>query len=129
MKHSNFSLGEKLCKEEISKLINLPFCSSSTEFEDLFKKLLSLDLSKQTKEYYEEKYKQKEKWSIAFKKSLPCLKINTTSRIEGLNTMIKSEITSSSQLIELFYRLLSIHEHILSKRYPDTDTLLDSSLS
>lgn len=113
----------------MSKLINLPFCSSVSQFESLFEQLLALDLPESTRKYYEDKYEQRDRWSMAFKKTLPCLKINTTSRIEGLNAIIKSEIASSSQLTELFYRLLSIHDHILAKSYSDSDILSDSAIS
>jgi len=75
----------KLDKNTLTELIRLPFCSSTTECESFFEKLFALELSKETRSYYEDKYEKKELWSMAFKKTLPCLKINTTSRIESLN--------------------------------------------
>jgi len=119
----------KLDKNSLTELIRLPFCSSTTECESFFEKLFALELSKETRSYYEDKYEKKELWSMTFKKTLPCLKINTTSRIESLNALIKSEISSSSRLIELFYRLLSIHENILSKGYSDTEHLSQQALA
>ena len=56
---------------------------------------------------------------MAYKKVLPCLKINTTSRIESINAIIEQEINSSSRITELFYRLLNIAKHRLNTTYPD----------
>lgn len=97
----------------------MPYISSKTEFEAFFKELLELDLPQKTKTYYTEKYNERENWSMAYKKTLPCLKINTTSRIEGINSIIKKEISSSTTLLELFCRLLSIADHALNVNYPD----------
>ena len=112
-------LGDKLSEEDFKKLVNLPYCSSVTEFEELFEKIKELELPAKTKDYYKNKYKEKGKWCMAFKKALPCLKINTTSRLEGLNSIIKKEINSSSHLVELFYRLIDIFDHSQNTSYSD----------
>ena len=62
---------------------------------------------------------EKERWCFAFKKDQPCLKINTTSRIESINAIIKSELNSSTCLIQLFYRVLQMSNHRLNSSYPD----------
>jgi len=122
-------LGKKLEKAEIEKLINLPYCSSKTEFEDFYQKLLNLDLTKETKDYYAAKYQEKEKWCMAFKKTLPCLKINTTSRIEGLNGIIKKNISVSNGLLELFYRLIEVSDNANNAVYSDCGIIHSQLLS
>ena len=107
----------------------MPYCSSVTEFEEFFKNLLDLDLGLETKSYYQEKYNTKEKWCMAFKKTLPCLKINTTSRIEGLNAIIKKEINSSAGIVELFYRLINISNHMLNITYSDSGVIHSDHLN
>ena len=76
-------------------------------------------MNQDTKNYYTAKYEEKEKWCMAFKKTLPCLKINTTSRIEGLNGIIKKNINASNGLLELFYRLIDISDHVNNATYSD----------
>ena len=106
-------------QEEINQIINLPYISSKNEVEKLFEKILSLNISETTKNYYKEKLDSKEMWCMAYKKDLPCLRIGTTSRIEGINAIIKAELNASSRLVELLLRMLDIHQHILNKNYFD----------
>lgn len=90
----------------------------------MFTKILNSEkLSKTTKDYYQKKYDSVEKWCFAYKKLLSCLKIGTTSRIEGLNGIIKSQINASSRLVELFYRLLEVGSHALNLPFPDLSPL------
>ena len=79
-----------MTSEEINQVIEeLPYIQSKTEVEELFNKIFSKDLTETTKNYYQEKFKTKEMWCMAYKKDLPCLRIGTTSRIEGMNAIIK----------------------------------------
>lgn len=96
---------------------------SREEFEETFEKLFGLDLPEKTKNYFQDKYNAKEKWSFAYKKSLPCLKVGTTSRIESLNSLIKKAVSSSSRLCELLHRLLKLHNNILNKPCPHYRTI------
>jgi len=83
----------------------------------MFNKISESTVGDKTKDYFKEKEETKEKWSYAFKKDLPCLKINTTSRLEGINAVIKSYMNSSTSLIQLFYYMLSISESKLNCPY------------
>ena len=99
----------------------------------MFQKLLNSEkITQITKDYYKGKYNEVEKWCFAYKKLLPCLKIGTTSRLEGLNAIIKSQINASSSLVELFYRLLEIGNHALNLPFPDLSpinaTLVESQV-
>lgn len=88
--------------------------------ETIFEKIQnSSEVSASTKKYFKDKFDDRERWSYAFKKELPCLKIKTTSRIESMNSIIKSELNSSKCLVELFFRMLQITAHILNKPYTD----------
>jgi len=73
---------------------------------------------KKNLDYWNEKYSIKEQWSLCFQKTLPSLKVHTTSRIEGLNELIKKNINLSTSVCELFHSMLKMHENILSKIYP-----------
>jgi len=97
----------------------LPHISSKNEVEEIFAHIFSLKLPDCTMKYYKDKFETKEAWCMAYKKDLPCLRIGTTSRIEGINAIIKTELNASSRLVELFLRMLQIHDHILNKRYAD----------
>ena len=48
----------------------------------------------------------KEKWYLTFRKEDKILAIQTTSRLESLNSMIKSLISRKCSLTELFLRLV-----------------------
>ena len=111
--------GSHMNQEEINQIINLPYISSKNEVEKLFEKILSLNISETTKNYYKEKLDSKEMWCMAYKKDLSCLRIGTTLRIEGINAIIKAELNASSRLVELLLRMLDIHQHILNKNYFD----------
>ena len=103
--------------------MTLPYLSSKTEVEAIFDKIKSLELSDATKNYYNEKFETKEQWCMAYKKDLPCLRIGTTSRIEGINAIVKTELNASSRLVELLLRMLQIHEHILNTNYSDSSAV------
>ena len=96
--------------------------------EEIFTKIQNAEnITENIKDYFKEKFDEKDKWCYAYKKHLPCLKIKTTSRIESLNALIKAEIKASSSLIELFYRMINITQHSLNINYSDMD-LLNASL-
>ena len=82
-------------KELAKEIPNLPYTNSITSFKKTFESIFKLDLSTDIMDYFKKKYKLKEKWVFCFKKVLPCLKVNTTSRIEGLNSLIKALISLS----------------------------------
>ncbi len=105
---------DKALAQSISKIAQE---KSKQMFEEVFDKLFSLTLPQKTKEYFLDKYESKEKWALAYKKQLPCLQIGTTSRIEGLNSLIKEAILSSIGICELIYRMLKLHTQILSKPF------------
>ena len=95
----------------------MPYTSSVTSFENTFEKIFKLNLSPETIAYFKKKYELKEKWAFCFKKVLPCLKINTTSRIEGLNSLIKANINLSTRLTELIHFMLKMHKDIMNKPF------------
>jgi len=86
------------------------------------------DIKDKTKNYFEEKYQTKESWAYCYRKNLPCLRIKTTSRIEGLNGIIKENVSLSTGLCELFHRLLKLHSHKLNKPFPSSDIISDAVL-
>lgn len=67
-------------------------------------------------------------WSLAYKKSLPCLQIGTTSRIESLNSLIKDSLSHSSRICELLHRMLKLHSHILNKPLCTSKVISDQFL-
>ena len=115
-----FTFIEKIFEEDFIKNISqLPYCPSKSLVEELFDKIKKENrLSEKTKSYFQAKFETKERWCLAYKCDLPCLKINTTLRIEGINGVIKTELSSSSSLVELLYRLLNIANHKLNLPYP-----------
>jgi len=95
----------------------------------MFESIFELDLPDKTKEYYQDKYDTKEKWSYCYKKSLPCLKVNTTSRIEGLNALIKESLNLSKGIGEIFHKVLKMHLSILNKPYTSENKLSQQVLT
>jgi len=117
--------GSHLTPKEIEDVINIPNISSKKQVEEIFEKILSLKIPEKSKSYYDEKFETKEAWCMAYKKSLPCLRIGTTSRIEGINAIVKTELNLSSRLVELLLRMLQINDHILNKSYSDGNLVSD----
>lgn len=109
-------------------ILKLPYIESKTAFEDTYKKFKEMDLSEKTKVYFEEKFSTKDLWAFAYRKNLPCLRVKTTSRIEGLNSLIKESLSLSSRLCEVFYRMLQMHNNIMNKPYPSSTKINDSVL-
>ena len=63
-------------------------------------------LSDEKKNYLSKISEYKEKWCLAFKKEEQILGIQTTSRLESLNSMTKSIISTKCSLTELIIRLI-----------------------
>ena len=108
-----------MSEDTITKIIQLPYTFSKVEVEEIFQLIADSEASPKVKEYFQNKYENKHLWCLAFKTNLPCLKINTTSRIEGLNNVIKKELNASTRLMELVYRLMLVGSNILQNSYPD----------
>ena len=110
-------------KELAEEVARLPYIASKVKFEEVYEAILSLDLPEKSRTYFDRKYSIKEKWAYCYKKTLPCLKVATTSRIEGLNSLIKENISLSTSICELFHRILKMHTSITNKPYPSQKKL------
>jgi hypothetical protein len=85
------------------KIINLPYSDYLEEFNISFNEIKrSKFISKELKQYLEDKVKEKDFWVKACMKTKFCCGMCTTSRIEGKHKVLKQFLNTGKRLTELF---------------------------
>ena len=81
---------EQQKKDLYNLIVSLPLSQTSENFDDDLKFILKNKfLSKEHKDYLEEKAKRAEKWAKCFMKSYFCCGMCTSSRIEAKHRLLK----------------------------------------
>ena len=112
-KFSNFPNSDS---ELYQQTIKLPFIKDQKKFKDIIEKLKSSeDISDSQKNYLQTKLSKKEKWAKSFTKEKFAGGISTTSRVEGLHSVQKKYLTSSSSLKKVFYSFRSLENQQILK--------------
>jgi len=84
-------------------LKNLPFISKEEKFDGIIKDALnSSKLTKHQKDYLKKKLEYKERWAKSYIKQSFAGGVCTTSRVEGLHSMLKKYLNSNSSLQNVF---------------------------
>jgi len=90
---SNLSGVAKKHKETYDEILDLPFVTCEKKFEEKIQKIWdSSKLSEQEEKYLREKLKTKYKWAKCYTKSSFCAGVCTTSRVEGLRSVLKKHL-------------------------------------
>ena len=126
-KFSNLSQSDP---ELYNRILHLPFTCQETNFQETIDQIeRSKYASSPQKDYLEKKLLNKEKWGKCFTKKEFAGGVSTTSRVEGLHSVQKKYLTSSSNLQKVFYSFRSLEKQQVSKFYQEYSKILTSDLA
>ena len=118
---SRFSSLSKTNLDLFRQISNLPFIKDASKFEEIIKDLFDSDnLSDSQLEYLKSKLERKKQWARCYTKEGFAGGICTTSRVEGLHSIQKKYLTSSSSLktvFDSFRKLEKIQIHKFVQEY------------
>lgn len=121
-----FSGLSKKDKDLYNKVVALPFISRKTKFETYVKELTkSKALSTDEKRYLEDLLSRKDKWAKHVIKSQFGGGVSTTSRVEGLHSVLRKYLTSKSSIQNVFYCFREIEDSQIEKFNNEFYTIKD----
>ena len=90
--------------------------TNETKFDQIIDTIRrSPDLTKDQIKYLENKLEKKEKWAKYITKEQFTAGVSTTSRVEGLHSVQKKYLTSSSSLKKVFYSFRSLEKQQITR--------------
>jgi len=119
----NFLSGvAKKHKETYDKILDLPFVTCEKKFEEKIQKIWDSSKLSEQEKYLREELKTKYKWAKCYTKSSFCAGVYTTSRVDGLHSVLKKHLNSNSnpslkKLFNCFHELETLQLQRFEEEY------------
>lgn len=113
---SHFSNLSRTEPELYHQALSLPFVACKDKFEKIVSAFLkSKKVTKINVNYLKKKLEKKKQWAKSYIKDIFAGGVSTTSRVEGLHSVLKKYLTSDSRLTDVFLSFRSLEKTQISK--------------